>query len=252
MSSKTTNFNLHKIDLTDAPPDITVLNQNWDTIDSKLKQIEQYNSDMTPASIGAVPLDGSVPMTGQLQTTKIFFDRSNGTYGDAGIYKANEVGDASTQIMDKGSNNKFGILTINGQEQTLHWTVGTQSTDGTNTFSGAYEIYHEGNKPTASDVGAVAKSGDTMTGTLTFQKANNGLSSIQKNHSSNADYGLVLRDVDGDGNDISMRIRAADQMAEIVTNDGSVNRLATLSYGTADLTAGTSSLATGKLYFVYE
>lgn len=33
MSSKTTNFNLHKIDLTDAPPDITVLNQNWDIID---------------------------------------------------------------------------------------------------------------------------------------------------------------------------------------------------------------------------
>lgn len=36
MSSKTTNYNLHKIDLTDAPPDITVLNQNWDTIDREL------------------------------------------------------------------------------------------------------------------------------------------------------------------------------------------------------------------------
>lgn len=36
MSSKTTNFNLHKIDLTDAPPDITVLNQNWDAIDAAL------------------------------------------------------------------------------------------------------------------------------------------------------------------------------------------------------------------------
>lgn len=40
MSSKTTNFNLHKIDLTDAPPDITVLNENWDTIDNELKNRE--------------------------------------------------------------------------------------------------------------------------------------------------------------------------------------------------------------------
>lgn len=38
MSSKTTNFNLHKIDLTDAPPDITVINGNWDTIDAKLHE----------------------------------------------------------------------------------------------------------------------------------------------------------------------------------------------------------------------
>ena len=40
MSSKTTNFNLHKIDLTDAPPDITVLNQNWDALDEKLNEID--------------------------------------------------------------------------------------------------------------------------------------------------------------------------------------------------------------------
>jgi len=37
MASTTTNYNLHKIDLTDAPPDITVLNQNWDKIDTELK-----------------------------------------------------------------------------------------------------------------------------------------------------------------------------------------------------------------------
>ena len=40
MSSKTTNFNLHKIDLTDAPPDITVLNGNFDTIDTQLKSVK--------------------------------------------------------------------------------------------------------------------------------------------------------------------------------------------------------------------
>lgn len=40
MSSKTTNYNLHKIDLADSPPDITVLNQNFDILDEKLKELE--------------------------------------------------------------------------------------------------------------------------------------------------------------------------------------------------------------------
>ena len=45
MASKTTNFNLHKIDLTDAPPDITVLNQNWDTIDAELNKRPTLDED---------------------------------------------------------------------------------------------------------------------------------------------------------------------------------------------------------------
>jgi hypothetical protein len=42
MSSKTTNYNLHKIDLADSPPDITVLNQNFDTIDAELKKSNDH------------------------------------------------------------------------------------------------------------------------------------------------------------------------------------------------------------------
>ena len=37
MSTKTTNYELVKIDLTDAPPDITAINPNWDKIDTELK-----------------------------------------------------------------------------------------------------------------------------------------------------------------------------------------------------------------------
>lgn len=36
MATSTTNYGLHKIDLTDAPPDITVLNPNFDKIDEQL------------------------------------------------------------------------------------------------------------------------------------------------------------------------------------------------------------------------
>lgn len=71
MASKTPNFNLHKIDLTDAPPDITVLNGNFDTIDTQLKKALDGaakahasthaiggSDPITPASIGAVSKSG--------------------------------------------------------------------------------------------------------------------------------------------------------------------------------------------------
>lgn len=39
MATQTTNYKLTKIALTDAPPDITVINGNWDTIDTQLKSL---------------------------------------------------------------------------------------------------------------------------------------------------------------------------------------------------------------------
>lgn len=68
MSSKTPNFNLHKIDLTDAPPDITVLNQNWDTLDAQLKALSD-NQSVTPEIIGAAKADLS-NVTGILPVEK--------------------------------------------------------------------------------------------------------------------------------------------------------------------------------------
>ena len=46
---ETTNYNLKKIELTDSPPDITVLNNNWDTIDEELKsQADALATKETP------------------------------------------------------------------------------------------------------------------------------------------------------------------------------------------------------------
>ena len=48
---ETTNYNLKKIELTDSPPDITVLNNNWDTIDEELKSqadaLDAHKADYT-------------------------------------------------------------------------------------------------------------------------------------------------------------------------------------------------------------
>lgn len=43
---QTTNYNLVKPELTDSPPDITVMNPNWDKIDEKLKEFEEENNNL--------------------------------------------------------------------------------------------------------------------------------------------------------------------------------------------------------------
>lgn len=42
---ETTNYNLKKPELTDAPPDITETNPNWDTVDTQLKTAADHRSD---------------------------------------------------------------------------------------------------------------------------------------------------------------------------------------------------------------
>jgi len=56
---QTTNYNLVKPELTDSPPDITVMNSNWDKIDVKLKANEEQieNLGVNKADL----IDGKVP-----------------------------------------------------------------------------------------------------------------------------------------------------------------------------------------------
>ena len=57
MAQKTTNYNLHKIDLTDAPPDITKLNPNFDTIDKELKRLGDESLSSVPQYVD----DANIP-----------------------------------------------------------------------------------------------------------------------------------------------------------------------------------------------
>lgn len=70
MAKKTTNFNLHKIDLTDAPPDITVLNENFDIIDAELHTLKEEGGGAPSYTYGTVDLiAGESP----LETGKLHF-----------------------------------------------------------------------------------------------------------------------------------------------------------------------------------
>jgi hypothetical protein len=79
MASKTPNLKLHKIDLTDAPPDITVLNPNWDILDAELSKTVKYDDD------GKIPSD-SLPPSQSITTTDKVLMVNNWTLGSDGRY----------------------------------------------------------------------------------------------------------------------------------------------------------------------
>ena len=56
MASKTTNYGLHKFDLTDSPPDITVINDSMDKIDTELKKRVE-NTKALPVENGGTGAD---------------------------------------------------------------------------------------------------------------------------------------------------------------------------------------------------
>ena len=87
MAQYTTNYNIPKIDLTDAPPDITVLNPGFDIIDSKLKQLEDIGGVYIPAAqkgaangVAELDGDGKVPIS-QIPKSLLDFDYYMNLYG---------------------------------------------------------------------------------------------------------------------------------------------------------------------------
>lgn len=77
MSTKTTNYEFIKPDLTDAA-DITATNENWNKVDGKLKELEDKvpEIDITPESIGAAT-------KAEVQTAQRTADNANITANSA-------------------------------------------------------------------------------------------------------------------------------------------------------------------------
>lgn len=144
MSSKTTNYNLHKIDLTDAPPDITVLNPNWDTIDSELaNRVEKSGGTLT----GKVTIESSNP-------AYEFKDTVNGDDGIINIY-SNNIQIKKRNVRDDDSNYRRLIVKDSETGATINNAVVIgDKVNGAETY---YDVLHTGNKSliTPSDIGAM-------------------------------------------------------------------------------------------------
>lgn len=59
-------------------------------------------------------------------------------------------------------------------------------------------------------IGAVRKTGDTMSGALNIALLGNGWGTLTKNHSADLDYGTELTDRDKDGNFVTLKVQAND------------------------------------------
>lgn len=135
---------------------------NWAEIYSK-------QNKPTPADIGALPTEGG-RMTGNLEfagcTSPI---KITGFQGANGLDYHKNNGDRIGSIGMLGD-------TTQGELTRAYMGITPTPWDGVNSLTvgveGAYynnqKIYHAGNKPTSEDVGAVSKSGGTMTGNLFF------------------------------------------------------------------------------------
>ena len=116
---KTTNYQLNKIELTDSPADITVINGNWDTIDSELKT----HSDDIDA----------------LENSK--FDKAGGTLSGKTTISAGGLdvtGGTKTDTLNVTGNSTLGeAVTVNGKLNVNGGLdiVGNTSVSGTGTFN---------------------------------------------------------------------------------------------------------------------
>ena len=109
--------------------------------------------------------DEKVSKAGDTMTGALTIDRSNGTLGITQLFKHNAGSvDYGTQVRDEDKDGNVSALVIRATSQkALFFPDGSTSK----------EIIHTGNKNliTPEDIGAVNKSGDTMTGNLTIEKA---------------------------------------------------------------------------------
>lgn len=130
MSSKTTNYNLHKIDLNDSPPDITVLNQNFDTIDAELKKRLDGEGDT---------------MEGNL----LYLENGKGH-----IESRNDHMQMTSFDTEKDDNN-FRSLAVNNKVGRNDLDSAVILHDCVNGTTKQYKIYGEHNKPNAESMGAL-------------------------------------------------------------------------------------------------
>ena len=93
-----------------------------------------------------------------------------------------------------------GLMTVSGNARTAYYYRGTNSlTEWTNEWC---QVFDTANTPTPAEVGAVALSGDKMTGDLSIEKAiaalkmitSNGTASIFKNANATNDLGTTISD----------------------------------------------------------
>ncbi len=183
----------------------------------------------TAADVGALPLSGGTltnNVTLSKDSTPTFYLKSASGQGRL-TKNANDTVDYGTQLIDYDKDGNKVTLVVRGSYYNNPNNIARlvrQSADGT--VSNTYEIIHTGNKGliTPTDIGAVSKSGDVMTGTLSLRPSGvAGYGQIYKNATATTDYGTVFADRDANGNIAALKLDASRSLANLVLGSGEHN-----------------------------
>lgn len=269
MSTTTTNYNLIKPQLTD-PADITAINPNWDILDSKLKTIDDSLS-----SIGS-DIDGDyLPLSGGTVTGTVILAKVQDSAGNSYTMPALVVGGMPTtyhleldnnEIQAKQNETTPGNLFLNSNggkvsvgsggleidnegsvrpETAINGSVGTETIPWNKVYSRYLWVYGAAN---ASYGGLrVGTTGTTSTAGTTVLDLGNATATGKENNSS----GKITMYGSGTGF-TNILPNTATSGSNSVTLPTATGTLAVMEYSTTNLTAKSSSLATGKMYLCYE
>lgn len=138
----TTNFKLKKIELTDSPPDITVINPNWDAIDTNLKEALTKAKDWDSFKKSGGLLMGTMKFTNYgtgddgIGTTKAYFNitAKEGTGDQVGLLIETMGGGNGSFHPWAAYKNKVGLGTTTVPWKDIFAGVFGKSRDGYDTL----------------------------------------------------------------------------------------------------------------------
>lgn len=197
MSTKTTNYEFVKPEKTD-PADITATNENWDKIDVELSKV----SSRVDYELSTNIKDYASTLDQGFYAVRFTGASYSGTDLPTGNYK---YGSAIINVRTKG--NVITIILLGSESYPPQFAY---CNDGVwSEWSTQY----------------LPLNGGILKGNLDFKKVDNGSATIYKNHSSTADYGLIIRDVAPDGNYNQLILSATDNTLQYRDTTGEVSRL---------------------------
>lgn len=212
MSTTTTKLGLLKPELTDAPPDITAMNPNWDAIDNLLGGLSDNHKLVTYTALdqlGLTPGSETIATIVQAMVDNSMLQMSVGSGYNVGQYPNNGYG---TLVVFKKNNSRTLLLYSYTNTEDFGFYYGSYyNNDGTENWSG-WTSY-------------LPTSGGTITGNIDFKKVNNGHGSIYKNHSSSNDYGTLIRDEDANGNSANLGVSASVNEVYFTDTSGTRNEV---------------------------
>lgn len=269
MSTTTTNYGLHKPELTDAA-DITAMNSNWDKIDFELLKSIKYRGALEQGTdLNTVLESGSYNYTGTNAPT-IVNTPVNGTGAHLHVFKAADYDGDSTAT--KPTIQLLTTTSVNYQElywrkhASGEWTAWYKliNEDKLNTLvsvinNARIEITDNADLNDFKTVGCYRCTSNARTLTLTNCPTTRAftmdvVSGTGWHTTVTADNGFVIQKI--------VDHRGGSWMRAVFANSGAIaydpwqelytSQNPPYTYGTTDLTAGTSTLETGKIHLVYE